>query len=241
MISQMAMEDLDDLIGKGLRPRPADVVRLNALGLRVQFTREGNDLGVLPRVAILGNLRFREPTIGHEIWLKEVDHVFDLDKWETLVTVRAYSLSRDQAVLPDPADAKLCAREVDAFRRKELVQYTPLQLAVALVYAETGNYSGVGERIAERESADEDKPQQPGEHCFDIGVLYHGVMIGLGSAAELRGYPASQLRALVREKIRRDEQFGVYTKEWNNDAMADYLRTKDEIEERLKSEVAGNG
>lgn len=238
MLSQMAIEDMDDMIDEGLRLRPSDVVRLNALGLRAQYARESPDFSLLPRVAILPGdhpLAFREPTVGHELWMRSIEPAFDLSKAVTFITVRAFCLAHDQAALPDLADVAACQKAVADFQRTDLAPFTLDQIAAALFYAENGNSAVVGEHPARRPSKDEQADDiQPDERCYEMGVLYQGVMLGLGSPNELKGLTVSALNAMVRERLRRDERFGVQFKEIQTDAMADYLRTKDAITERLK-------
>lgn len=249
MLSPMAIEDMDDMIDEGLRLRPSDVVRLNALGLRAQYAKESPDFSILPRLAILSSaqpssaaspLVFREPTVGHELWMRGIAAAFDLAKPVTFITVRAFCLSRDQAALPDAADFAACQQAVADFQRTDLAPFTLAQIAAALMYAERGNAATEGEHAVPRPHKDEPAEElQPDERCYEIGVLYQGVMLSLGSPAELKGLTISTLNAMVREKLRRDERFGLQFKDLATDAMADYLRTKDAITERLRA--AQNG
>ena len=63
MTSKIAAEDIESLIAEGCIVHPSDVVRLNALGLRIE-KRPDFRLASLPRVALVGGVLFREPTIG---------------------------------------------------------------------------------------------------------------------------------------------------------------------------------
>lgn len=72
MVSEMAMEDIEQMKREGLEPTPRDIIRLNALALKYERAKSkdvGMSLYQLPRVAFIDSKTwFRQPTIGHEIW-----------------------------------------------------------------------------------------------------------------------------------------------------------------------------
>ena len=57
MTSKLAMEDVETLIEEGCIVHPSDVVRLNALGLKIE-KRPDFRLATLPRVALCGGVLF---------------------------------------------------------------------------------------------------------------------------------------------------------------------------------------
>ena len=68
MVGQLAMEDIKTLIAEGCVVGPEDVVRLNALALKIE-KRPDFRLSTLPRVALCGGVLFSEPTIEQRIYL----------------------------------------------------------------------------------------------------------------------------------------------------------------------------
>lgn len=57
MTSKLAMEDIETLIEEGCIVHPSDVVRLNALALKIE-KRPDFRLATLPRVALCGGVLF---------------------------------------------------------------------------------------------------------------------------------------------------------------------------------------
>lgn len=58
MTSHLAMEDIEALIDEGCVVHPADVVRLNALALKIE-KRPDFRFATLPRVALCGGVMFQ--------------------------------------------------------------------------------------------------------------------------------------------------------------------------------------
>ncbi len=57
MTSNLAIEDIEALIDEGCTIHPSDVIRLNALGLKIE-KRPDFRLATLPRVALCGGVLF---------------------------------------------------------------------------------------------------------------------------------------------------------------------------------------
>ena len=94
MRSKIAMEDLKALADEGLSPTPEDVVRLNALGLKLENSRSFcSSIYCLPRVAFLNPFVFRQPTLGHELWLDDVERHFDMSDPSTSLALNALACS----------------------------------------------------------------------------------------------------------------------------------------------------
>ena len=95
MVSVLAQEDILTLREiDGIVLSPSDVIRLNALGLKVEKGyRPTNDLFTLPRVAVVNGITFYEPTIGHEVWIDDASRIVDYDDVSTRTAIVAYALS----------------------------------------------------------------------------------------------------------------------------------------------------
>lgn len=95
MISKMAIEDISRLSEDGIVLKAEDVVRLNALGCRCERHSDAASFFALPRCAFLGDLTFREPTIGQELWFDNASKLFNANDDTTFFMLRAFSISRD--------------------------------------------------------------------------------------------------------------------------------------------------
>lgn len=95
MLSKMAEADIEALMSKGYTIHPADVVRLNALALKIE-KRPDFRLASLPRIAVMGNVIFRQPTIAQDIFLDDARQVLSDDP--------ATNLALDAWVLAHPEE-----------------------------------------------------------------------------------------------------------------------------------------
>ncbi len=231
MISPTARADIRRAIDRGVKLTPEDIIRLNALGLRHDYAKQGADMRIMPRVAWLGEVAFREPTIGHEIWMRRAGDIFALERPEDIVLLRAFCLATPPEALPPLDDRKALLAAVDAFCRTRLSFYTVEQVAAALVYAEQGVDPAAGE-IPEPKPEEPlrpgatPKPKQPGETCYEVGLLRNGVLLKLGSPETLRKMTVSELETLVVESMKADTRIGAqYAKDLVSRAFADYKRT----------------
>ena len=238
MISEMAMADIAQMEAEGLHPTPRDIVRLNALALVFEGRkkRDLQSLYALPRVAAIDESRwFREPTVGHEIWLSKVRRWIDENDFETLLAVYAFALSRDSKDLPD-GDSREAAREaVEAFA-DEMKDFTREQIFTAVDYVKNGCDQTVGEEPPERKKNEDGDGGEAEDwtECIALGVLHEGQAILFGvSEAEMKRMTRRQLEAVIR---RAYDVHGMSRRGEDDDALGDYNRTLDEIRERLESE-----
>ena len=145
MVSDTAMSDINKLVAEGLKPTPQDIIRLNALALKIERHEScAMSLFNLPRVAFLGNIILREPTLGHEIWLAEVERICDMDDILTNLAVTAYACSViDAKDLPE-LDKRKIFIAVEKFK-ETISGYTPRQIVAATRYVIDGNDATTGE------------------------------------------------------------------------------------------------
>ncbi len=233
MVSRTAEADFEDLREAGLEPTFRDIIRLNALALRVEGLKAGFALSELPRVAFLGDATFREPTVGSEIWLASASRLFDENDAETFMMLRAFSLSMPQDALPDPAGERQTLGALQAFR-DSLAFATVPQLMAAVGYAVHG-FMGSECETPERRKDGEDGKDAEGEPCYEVGLLRQGMVYRLGPAKELKDLPPRALREMVMRAMSRDHGCDA-RRDAVADAEDDYLRTLDAIAERLRAE-----
>lgn len=233
MISPTAISDIRAAISSGVPLTPEDIIRLNALGLRHDYSKSGAEMRIMPRLAWLGDVAFREPTIGHEIWMMDAASVFNLEHAETRIKVRAFCLATQPLLLPAMTEGRdELKRKVSEFCRKRLKSYTLGQVAAALVFAEHGDTQiarelPVPKKPDRRRKA---KPVQDGDYCYEVGLLRNGVLLKLGSPDQLKDMTVSELEALIEGAMKADSRWGApYAKDLVSKAFGDYKRTLDAI------------
>lgn len=236
MISQTAMESLEELRAAGLTPTDADVVRLNALGLKLEAANkkhvvDANDY--LPRVAqISPTLSFRQPTIGHEVWLDKVSRFISHGDYQTALAVKAFAISRRPSELPDGDSPASVTAAVAAFC-EECRDLTSDQIYAAVDYAFFGASPTLGENPPREPREPDGSEYEDWKSCVAVGVLHEGaVMLHGCTQAELEAMTRQQ----VEEMIRRAWLFrGLSLPDDVRNAQGDYYATLHEIRERLQS------
>ena len=236
MTSAMARDDIEALKDDGIDLSVDEIVRINAFGLRVERGAESAELYNLPRASILGDVVFHEPTIGSDIWLKQVGALFDLDEYDTFTQLRALSMSMDYDKLPDPANKELVMRGVEELLGK-LSCYTRRQLENALLYCIEGNFDFANEPtpVSNKRTSDSDwKDEDYSNFCFQVGVLNDGILLELGTPTELKSMTTSQLLALVEYK--KMIKYGMNNKKREAENLGKYYAVIDEIKQNHKQE-----
>lgn len=69
MTSKLAKSTIETWWAEGLKPTVEDIVRLNALGLKVENGSEVYDFAACPRISFLGDYMLFEPTVAKKIWI----------------------------------------------------------------------------------------------------------------------------------------------------------------------------
>lgn len=228
MVSECAEEDIEELARQGIVLTPREVVRINALGLRMERPeRPADSAYYLPRIAILpGDVVLHEPTIGHEIWLDEVERIMDMVDVGTNLSVTAFCLSvRDAADLP-PSDSRLRVVAALASFRRAVRGCTASQLAAACRYATEGRFCGDGEYTEARADRDDDIPD--GAFSVGVGMLVNSTPVRCGlSVADACRMTRSQLQLVVDKAVAM--QVGSRHEDAVNLASGEYHATLDAI------------
>lgn len=228
MVSELAIEEAEKLAAKGTPLTPREIVRLNALGLELQKGKDTVSFA-LPRLAFLGDVVFREPTLGHDIWLDDVRRFADMDDVRTSLAVHAFALSHmDPDDLPALGKVRLRYDMMD-FKRK-MRKYTPRQISAALRWVTEGNDVRRGELPPPRnddELVDE-------SHSVAIGTLLDGIAV-------VTGLSVGDARHLTSAELFRLERRAMALRECNVDdvrkniAQGDFYATLDELTARAKN------
>jgi len=236
MKNQMAMDLLNRWRREGLDPTPEDVIRLNAFGLRLdeaQGKRADDAVSLLPRVAWLADgVFFRQPTVGHEIWLKSVLRFADSADYETILALNCFALSRPADELPDACDPS-GVKAAAAYFAKRMSRFTKEQLYRAVAYVRFGLDESSGEKPAAAAADPDAQSSQPtADDCIAVASLVNGVSYLWGlSLADIKALTREQLNAAVRAaivahglEIGRDGEFA---------ALDEFNAVADEIHSRL--------
>lgn len=230
MISQMCLEDIEALKSEGLEPTPSDIIRLNALACKYERQKSKfafADAYSLPRIATIADgVWFRQPTIGHEIWLDKVSRFADIKDYDTVLALNAYALSRDSSELPDGDDIASVKKALEEYT-SSMSCYMKDQIFAALDYVKNGLHED--DELPERKKKDDGSEDIL--ECIAIGVMHEAqaVMWGM-TAAELKRLTRSQVEALVHKAY---ELHGWQMKGDEQSALGDYYVTLDCIRERL--------
>ena len=234
----MAIEDIESMKRDGLEPTPRDIVRLNALALKHERAKSRNALTsmwYLPRVAaISADKWFRQPTIGHEIWISRVSEWIDMLNYGTSIAVYAYALSRDWSELPPPEDRDAVSSAIKA-NLDSMGDFTEEQVAAALKYVQTGLTQDVGEY---GEQPHDDTQPDPDEEdwglCISLGVLNKAKAVLWGvTETEAKGMTREQLEDVIEKSYRFHDVPNDFTGKME---LGEYYRTLDAIRGRLEKE-----
>lgn len=245
MVSEMAIEDCEELLAQGLKLSCRDIVRLNALGVKAERGRDSVSFYALPRCCFLGKVCFREPTIGHEIWYDDVSREFDADDPVTDFLLRAYMMTRDADELPPPANVAEVEYQLEQFKRRTVAEFTTRQVVHAMAYCSAGCDADADELpdVPDRAAPEE---AQSADQSIALGVVREGQALGLGiSLADAKGMTRSALQDVVfRAYDMKDIHVGESVRK---QCLGDYLATLNNVKARLEEgakarlEEDGNG
>lgn len=239
MISETAIESLDDMIAEGLKPTPRDIVRLNAMGLKLEAAKAKDQIDstwYLPRVArISRDVFFRQPAVGHDIWLQKAGRWCDMTDPQTVLALDCYALSRPPEDLCDGDDPANVERATAEYAQR-LSSFTREQLYAAITYVRFGYRP----EACERPPLDDDSDDVPDVNlCVAVGWLNHGAAILSGiTLADLRTMPLESLRGVVRQARARQ---GDRVTSPADKAEEDFYSTLNEIHDRLAKEKSDGG
>ena len=137
MVSELAMEDIQALLDDGCVVPPADIIRLNALGLKIEKKPDFR-LSTLPRVALCNDILFVEPTIEQDIFLDTMLQIFSHDPG-TVLALQAYVLSHpDGDWSKRPVFPVLFAAKCAKWIRKHLGKVTATKVQAVIDYCKHG-------------------------------------------------------------------------------------------------------
>lgn len=225
MLSQMAIDDMDELREQGACLTPEDIIRLNELGLRVERGGTASDVIACPRIGWAGDTPIHEPTLASESWCDSYAqrwYADDPDNFAACVLFAcAHAVDRGFFQRPEMRDRDSVTREIRAWR--EALPVTGDQLKVALEYALLGCHPGADIHPAPA------KPdgRKPCADSATASMEAEVIAAGLGlSRDDIGTLTSSAVYALI---VRYHRNHGCSGKEAKMAAVADYVRTLSEI------------
>ena len=240
MLADLLKKDLRQYAARGVNFAPADIVRLNALAVRVKLAQNPCSGVHLPRCVFMPPTSFfgrelvlREPTIAHELWLEQAAQWIDIADERNFLFLNAFALAiLDPNDLPDCFAPRGVVKAVYRFAAKRLVRYTTDQLRNAVDYVLYGADWTAGELAVPKDSPD--GPSFSGKsQTLGLIIRAHAMRLTI-LLADARRMTASELGEAISEATVRDGSFDA--KVARHDAMGDYVRTRDAIIARIKAE-----
>jgi len=244
MIAAQFKKDYAQMTAQGVEFTPEDIVRLNALAVKVRLSQDAAQTVHLPRLAFLGRLTLREPTIAHELWIEEAARWIDTNDDRNFLWLHGYALSQKAEKLPDAFNPKKLVKAVYRFAGKRLCGFTHEQLTSAVEYVLFGANWIVGERGPEKSKSGvevEERTEKPALRLGlqtstpspTIGLLVNARAMRLPiTLDDAKRMTASELEeAIVRARI-HDEDYD--RDRMRNEAFGEYVRAREEIRARSK-------
>ena len=245
MTTDLFKKDYRQMTAQGVKFTPEDIVRLNALAVKVKLSQTAARDVHLPRIAFLprigwwrGEIVLREPTIAHELWMERAAQWIDVENDRNFYFLNGYALSRPAEKLADAFRARRVIREVYRFAAKRLALYTPAQLSAAVDYVLYGADWTVGEHGPKKVN-DEGEGEQGNDSSVHldpspsptIGLLTRGRALRLPiSLDDAMRMTASELQEAV-ERARADDD-KIDWEKTRHRAFGEYVLARNEIKRR---------
>lgn len=234
MVSDLFMKDYRQMSAQGVEFTPADIIRLNALAVKVKLTARPVGAVHLRRAVFWGDLAFREPTLGHDMWIERVGTFIDLSAERNFRAVHAYALTRDHTELPNAYRPERCIKAVFDFARRHLVAMTSALLADIIDYVLFGADWTATEMAPPKPRTDAnpdftDAPESPALGVF-IGATARRIGLSIDDAKRLT---ASEIHEAVERIDIMDRRVDVDHD--RNAAFGAYVRAREEIRARART------
>ena len=237
MVSDLFMKDYRRMSAQGVEFTPADIIRLNALAVRVKLSARPIGAVHMRRAVFWGDLTFREPTLGHDLWIERVGSYVDMDADRNFLAVHAYALTREHGALPDALDSRQCISEVFGFAERHLMEMTSSLLADVIDYALFGADWMAREFAPPKPGLDAnggaDTPASPALGVF-VGATARRIGLSLDDAMRLT---ASEIIEAVNRSDVLSRRFDADQE--RSHALADYVRAREEIRGRARTAADG--
>ena len=246
MVSQFAIDEIERMEVEGLHPTPRDIVRLNALGLKVDHGQSHAPLYFDRRCVWVGNICLMEPTIGISLFTAQYSNVFGANTQVADVCLKAWAfhLKEPPAEAPPPKDV---VEAVSSFVTTHFSGIPVKRLVAAVDYCLYGCDSRSFESpvcrktISEEDERTADDEEEDEAYNIDIGIVHEAEAMGLGiTLADARRHTRAQLNAIMERAIESRAALtiggGEFAKSQKDRHSGEFYATLDEIRHRLERE-----
>lgn len=232
MTSHLAMEDIEALIDEGCVVHPADVVRLNALALKIE-KRPDFRFATLPRVALCGGVLFQQPTIAQDIFLDSLMEIFSQDEG-TILALEAYVLAHpDETFDNPPTFPRIFALKCIKWIRKHLKNETAEKVRCAIDYCKYGMNPMDGEYpIYVTDETFEKWYGEAGSLSTAMKKYIQACTYGIAPEAALRATSQTLTAMIERAAMLKEMNIG----EDEKTATAEYYVVLDEVKKKAYTE-----
>ena len=236
MTSPLCRDDINEIWSNGGKVTVDDIVRLNAIALKIT-DNPATRLAVLPRFVSVNGVHFREPNVEQSMFLDEARAVFPDDDG-TQLAITAYVLAHDDADIKQLRHPFLFRAKVAAWMLRHMRKCTIEEIEQIVYYCITGCEQTTGEYPPYVGSGD-NEDRIGGPKSWALFDYLESAALGIDSVAALRA-TSPQLSAMI------ERAYVVNKTPLSNTAnklTADYYRTLDEIKQRAfpVKEGAENG
>ena len=233
MVSDIFLKDYRQYTARGVTFTPQEIVRLNALAVKVKLSQRPYGPAALPRACFLGKMVFREPTIAHELWLEQAGRFIDIRDARNFYLVHGFALSHlDPNDLPDAFKPEKLIKTVFRFAAKMLVGFTHDQLADAIDYCLYGADWTAGENPPRKVESSSGDPATASDRLDNSSPVLGHILRAKAKRLPISLDEAKRMTCseLIETINRADHADGLIDqKSERHTAMGDYVRTRDEI------------
>lgn len=228
MVSDLFLKDYKAMSSAGVQFTPADIIRLNALAIKVKLAKNPFLAVHQPRALVFPRFMLREPTIGHELWLEWIGEHLDMGDNRIFRIAHAYALSRPWTALPAHSSAPRAVRKIFAFAHKHLLGLPESTLADAIDYLLHGADWTAGELPPPSAAQEHERL-----YATDRESPVLATLVGLKARRlpvtldEAKHMTASEILAIMLAARIQDGQYDVDSE--THQAMGDYVRAREEI------------
>lgn len=224
MTSDLAMDDIEAIMSQGGRVSPRDVVRLNALALKITNDPKSS-LAVLPRFYEHDTVVFREPTMKQNMLLDRIRNIYPGDG--QMLQLMAYVLAHPDMEDRELDHPKIYRIKVLMWLAAKLPDITIEKLEQIVAFC----VFGIGETDAEYKiyNSDSDDDTSLGhDESWALSQYLRTVASGIDSAAALRA-TSEQLTLMLERSFALT---GKPLPDKVQTATADYYATLEEIKKK---------
>lgn len=232
MVSKLAEEDIEALLDEGCVIHPSDIIRLNALGLKIEKSPDFR-LASLPRIAIVGDVILRQPTIAQDIFLDDAAQVLSNDP-ATALALETYVLAHPDESFDKLKHPFLFSLKCKAWMKRKLGNQLATEVRRAVDFCLFGVDPRNGESPVYMSDKNDKKIMLPDSPLSSaLRLWFSATSMGIDSVSALRA-TSPQLEAMI-ERAWFLNSLGKCSDD-EKELTAEYFATLEEIKKKAYSE-----